>query len=232
MSELVASCPRCKAREMTFDLIAQNQTHIEYRWQRWYETFCICRACNKSTIFVLCQKESQSEHLLKSNTLASFDIAINQLMAVKGHISLRDTATENPPEHLPEKIKSAFREGAACMSIGCCNAAATMFRLCLDMATTSMLPEEDRDGLNNRIRQSLGLRLPWLFEQGILPEALRELSSCIKDDGNDGAHEGTLSEEDAEDILDFSFVMLERIYTEPKRIELAQERRVRRRERT
>ncbi len=94
-----------------------------------------------------------------------------------------------------------------------------------------MLPQDDTNGLNRRIRRSLGLRLPWLFDQNILPEALRELSVCIKDDGNDGAHEGTLSEEDAEDILDFAYVMLERIYTEPKRIELAKERRSNRRER-
>ncbi len=134
MSELVASCPRCKAKEMTFDLIAQNQTHTEYNWQRWYETFCICRACNKATIFVLCQKESKYGNLLEKKTLSSFDIAINQFMIVEGHISLKDTATEKPPEYLPEKIDGAFREGAACMAIGCCNAAATMFRLCLDMA--------------------------------------------------------------------------------------------------
>jgi hypothetical protein len=231
MSELVASCPRCKAKEMTFDLIAQNHIYTKYGWQRWYETFCICRACSKSTIFVISQKDSDTERALRDNKLANFDVAINQFMSVEGHVSLKDIAAETPPEHLPENIDAAFREGAACMSIGCCNAAATMFRLCLDMATSSMLPEEDRDGLNNRIRRSLGLRLPWLFDQNILPNSLRELSSCIKDDGNDGAHEGTLSEEDAEDILDFAFVMLERIYTEPKRIELAQERRVRRRER-
>jgi hypothetical protein len=231
MSELVASCPRCKAKEMTFDLVAQNHTHTNYDWQRWYETFCICRACNKSTVFVLSQKNIDTDRALKDNKLANFDIAINQFMSVEGHISLKDIAAESPPEYLPENIEAAFREGAACMSIGCCNAAATMFRLCLDMATTSMLPEENNDGLNNRIRRSLGLRLPWLFDQNILPNSLRELSSCLKDDGNDGAHEGTLSEEDAEDILDFAFVMLERIYTEPKRIELAQERRIRRRER-
>lgn len=230
MSVLVANCPRCKAKEMSFDLIAQNHVRTDHGWQRWYEAFCICRACDKSTIFVVCQKDIKADSLLKSNQLSNFDIAINQIMAVKGHISLKDTATENPPEYLPENIDAAFREGAACLSIGCCNAAATMFRLCLDMATSSMLPEENRDGLNSRIRRSLGLRLPWLFKEGILPESLRELSSCIKDDGNDGAHEGCLSDEDAEDIFDFAFVMLERIYTEPKRIELAQERRARRRE--
>ena len=115
------------------------------------------------------------------------------------------------------------------MSIGCFNAAGTMFRLCVDLATRSMLPEEEVEGLNARVKRNLGLRLPWLFDNDVLPEALRELSGCIKDDGNDGAHEGTLSEEDAEDLLDFTSVLLERIYTEPERLRFAKERREKRR---
>jgi hypothetical protein len=93
-----------------------------------------------------------------------------------------------------------------------------------------MLPGEDIHGLNSKIRRNLGLRLPWLLDNGVLPEALRELSACIKDDGNDGAHEGSLSEQDAEDLLDFTFSLLERLYTEPARIRIANERRLARRE--
>jgi hypothetical protein len=91
------------------------------------------------------------------------------------------------------------------------------------------LPESDSNGLNAKIRRSLGLRLKWLFEQSLLPNALEDLSSCIKEDGNDGAHEGTLGKEDAEDILDFTFALLERMYTEPERLRLAKERREARR---
>jgi hypothetical protein len=104
-----------------------------------------------------------------------------------------------------------------------------MFRLCLDLSTRALLPEANEAGLNNTIRRNLGHRLPWLFDNGRLPEALRDLSSCLKDDGNDGAHEGTLSEADAEDLSEFAFIMLERIYTEPKRIEIAKFRRQERR---
>lgn len=116
------------------------------------------------------------------------------------------------------------------MSIGCYNAAGTMFRLCIDLATRAKLPEGDVEGLNAKTRRDLGLRLPWLLDKGLLPQDLRELSTCIKEDGNDGAHQGTLGEDDAEDILDFSYELLERLYTEPKRIEIAKERRLARRE--
>jgi hypothetical protein len=100
-----------------------------------------------------------------------------------------------------------------------------MFRLCIDLATRPLLPEEELDGLTRKIRRDLGLRLPWLFDNSKLPSDLRELSSCIKDDGNDGAHAGTLKKEDAEDLLEFASAFLERLYTEPEKLRLAKERR-------
>ncbi|PKQ80783.1 hypothetical protein AOX56_11125 [Aeromonas sobria] len=72
--------------------------------------------------------------------------------------------------------------------------------------------------------------MDWLFEHGHLPVALKELAECIKDDGNDGAHEGILSKVDVDDLIDFTVTLLERLYTEPRKIELAKERRLARRQ--
>ena len=52
----------------------------------------------------------------------------------------------------------------------------------------------------------------------------------MREDGNDGAHQGTLTKEDAEDLLDFTFLLLERIYTELQRLKEAKTRREKRRE--
>ncbi len=92
-----------------------------------------------------------------------------------------------------------------------------------------MLPEEETAGLNAKTRRDLGLRLPWLFDSGILPNDLRELSTSIREDANDGAHAGTLKKEDAEDLLDFSGALLERLYIEPEKLRLAGKRREARR---
>ncbi|WP_447962591.1 DUF4145 domain-containing protein [Nitrospira sp. Ecomares 2.1] len=227
MSELVADCPRCGASEMTFDLISQWPVDRTYDWKTYLEVFCICRRCSKSTTFLVSQRELDGERYIEKG-LPALDFSANKIVDVERYISLRDTAAEMPPEHIPEEIEAPFKEGSACFSIGCYNAAATMFRLCIDLSTRSMLPDM-REGLNSTIRKSLGLRLPWLFDNSMLPEALRELSTCIKDEGNDGAHQGTLTKEDAADILDFTFVLLERLYTEPVRIQKANERRVARR---
>lgn len=230
MAELVANCPRCGASKITFDLLNAHHIHTEYGWQRWYEVFTICRHCKKSTIFVLSENVESNYEFFHKTGFFKIEGAANQYTKVEGYISLKDTVTIQPPEYLPENIEKVFREGATCMSVNCFNAAGTMFRLCVDLASKAMLPQEDINGPNPKIRHSLGLRLKWLFDNNKLPESLKELSSCIKDDGNDGAHEGTLIKKDAEDLVDFTSILLERIYTEPKRLLLAEERRKKRKE--
>ncbi len=225
MSELVANCPRCGSRQITFDLTQAHLFAVEYNWRRVYEAFCICRHCKRATVFVLAQERIEDRQFFEGEMLVKSNTAINRYLEITGFINLKDIASAPPPEHLPKEIEAAFKEGATCVSVGCYNAAGTMFRLCVDLATRTLLPQEDTHGLNAKIRRDLGLRLPWLFDHDYLPTSLRKLSSCIKDDGNDGAHAGSLKKEDAEDLLDFTVALLERMYTEPKRLELAQERR-------
>lgn len=225
MAELVANCPRCGSMHMTFDVSAAKVYRVLYEWQRWYEAFGVCRHCGRTAIFVLSESvNGDYEHVHKVGLL-KVERALNQYVDVKGHISLKDANSTKPPEFLPKNIEAVFSEGATCLAVGCYNAAGTMFRLCVDMATRSMLPTDEAPGLNAKVRRDLGLRLPWLFESGLLPESLKELSSCIKEDGNDGAHAGNLSEADASDLLDFCAALLERIFTEPERLRLAKERR-------
>lgn len=229
MSELVANCPRCGANKITFDLVSAIKTVYRYNWQYSYETFCICRQCNRSTIFVLSESVHSDYKYVHKTGLVNIEGAVNKFMNIEGIVSLKDSVTVKPPEHIPEQIGDVFREGATCLAVNCYNAAGTMFRLCIDILTRALLPEEETEGLNRRTRRNLGLRLPWLFDNGRLPETLRDLSTCVREDGNDGAHAGSLKKEDPEDLLDFTLILLERIYTEPERLRLAQERRQQRR---
>jgi hypothetical protein len=229
MSELVADCPRCNSLKITFDVSSQNYIFTKYEWQNWFEIFSICRHCGKSTVFIISQDNIAGSEQWKTNGIHSMRGSVNKYFRIEGYVSLLDSHSTAPPEHLPEDIQSAFVEGARCHSIGCYNAAATMFRLCIDHASRARLPEGDSSGLTSNVRRSLGLRLQWLFENAKLPSELKELSACIKEDGNDGAHAGILQKEDADDILDFTFELLERLYTEPERLALAKRRREERR---
>jgi len=78
---------------------------------------------------------------------------------------------------VPPNIANVFREAATCLTVECWNAAGTMFRLCVDLATRPLLPKEEVKGLNAKTRRDLGLRLPWLFDNDKLPPGLRELSA-------------------------------------------------------
>jgi hypothetical protein len=230
MTELVTDCPRCGSNRITFDLLSSIETVEKHGWQIWYEVFGRCRQCARTTIFVLSERHDGNYQYVHQKGLLNIKSAINQYVTVEGIVSLKDRVLEKAPEHVPENILLVFDEGATCLSVNCYNAAGTMFRLCIDLVTRNLLPEDEIEGLNHRTRRNLGLRLPWLFDNGHLPDALRELSLCVREDGNDGAHAGNLSKTDAEDLLDFSRVLLERIFTEPERLRIAQLRRQQRRD--
>jgi hypothetical protein len=239
MSLLVADCPRCGANKITLDVKAQVYRSTEYDWRNLYEIFCICRACSRPTIYIVGlssetyrNADEVTETFYKENGLVMFKGGLNEYFDIEGFINLRDNTAQKPPEHLPKDIENIFNEGAACLVIRCNNAAATMFRLCVDLTTRPLLPDPEDSTTpqpNSRQRRDLGLRLAWLFENGQLPLDLRELAKCIREDANDGAHVGNLTKEDAEDLLDFTTALLERLITEPKRLELAEARRKARR---
>jgi hypothetical protein len=229
MPELVADCPRCSSKQITFDVEASKIYKQEHGWQNKYEVFSICRHCGRSTIFDLAERSGTDYNQVHRTGLLKMSGALNKYVDIRGFISLKDKATIEIPKHIPADIEAVFIEGATCLNVGCFNAAGTMFRLCIDLATKGFLPKEDSNKPHPKVQRDLGLRLPWLFNEGLLPESLREISMCIKEDGNDGAHAGTLTSEDVNDMLDFTSILLERIFTEPERVKLAEQRRIDRR---
>ncbi|MFY0735649.1 DUF4145 domain-containing protein [Aurantimonas sp. NFXS3] len=230
LNELVGDCPRCKARQVTFDVFAATPTKVEHGWMRYYEGFGVCRRCLRSTTFILKQRNyADSVHFERGFPLDARR-SLDHLVEIDTYISIRDMAAEAPPEHVAPEIEKIFREGATAVAVQCWNAAGAMFRASVDLATRPLLPPEDEEGgPNRRIRRDLGLRLPWLFDNGRLPRDLEGLSHCIREDGNDGVHQGTLTKPDAEDLLDFTRALLERLYTQPERLRLAEIRRAQRR---
>ena len=222
MSELVGDCPRCNTQAITFNLTQDTLLYQRYGWMGVWEAFCVCRRCHRATIFVLHQKESDRSGALQNSGLKGLPGAANDHVSIDGYINITNIKTRPSPEHLPDHIAAAFQEGAQCLAINCFNAAAAMFRLSLDLAIKDLFPGE-------AVKDStLGPRLKRLFDNKMLPVALRELSLVVKDEGNAGAHDGTIDEATAEDLIDFTERLLTHLYTEPARLRLAQERRAQR----
>src|ERR1700731_4686724 len=53
MSLLIADCPRCGSKSITFDVCAQVFRFQESQWKNWYEVFSVCRSCHAPTIFLI-----------------------------------------------------------------------------------------------------------------------------------------------------------------------------------
>ncbi|WP_164093657.1 DUF4145 domain-containing protein [Stenotrophomonas maltophilia] len=226
MAEITGNCSRCGTLHTTFDVGAVHWRSRSFGFKDFFEVFSVCRSCRKSSILTVETRDHDSYlHLQRIGGLGQLEGVLNHFVNVVGVINIRDVALVPPPDHLPQPIEAAFSEGASCLAIGCVNGAAAMFRLCVDLATVDLVPSTEQGGPNPRTARELGLRLPWLFDSGKLPEDLHELSVCIKDDGNDGVHRGSLSPADAEDLLDFTTELLRRLYTEKERVRLARERK-------
>lgn len=233
LSTLVVDCPRCGAKEHTLDVKAADWIKESHNWQQNYEVYGTCRRCKRGTIFGIEQKELgdiyNSKGLSNADGLIKTQETLNAYFRIRGYVSLKDEQKFSSPEHVPSEITVPFDEGATCLAVQCWNAAGAMFRVCLDNATRDLLPAEDPPGMNKRARYDLGLRLQWLFDQSLLASDLKKLATCIHQDGNDGAHRGNLTKEDAEDLLDFTVALLERLYTEPARVAEMEARRAARR---
>lgn len=230
MTTLVANCPRCDKKHITFDVkgfVVLNEK--EYGWRHFAEAFCLCRHCGRTTTFRVAQLKPEHAVIFAHGQWQNDHKSLNSFVDVERFISLRDRSVHSPPEHVPPEIASAFEQGATCISVECWDAAGAMFRKGLDLATAPLLPSDEADGPNSKTRRDLGLRLPWLFNNGKLSADLKGLANCIREDGNDAAHSQTLSEEDALDLLEFTRALLERLYTEPGKLRAAETRREERR---
>lgn len=236
MSHLIEDCPRCGSQRITFDVV-----HIQVEQKKpasYAEAHAICRECKLGSIFKLLVLPASNS--LFQIPILEIDFSQNMSLAsvfyITGHVSLVDENVSEPPAHLPVDVESIYKEAAVCLTSGCFNAAAAMYRLILDKVTKNLLKNEISKveyELNSerraRLQTNLASRLNWLFEIKVIPANLKDLSICIKDDGNDGAHDGTLTISEAEDLEDFIDILLEHIYTIPKQLELAKERRAERR---
>jgi hypothetical protein len=127
---LITDCPRCGAGEITLDILGQVKVSKGTNGDGSYEIFCRCRSCHRATTFVVHLTDIGAVGTFdEEGALLSYRYAINPYFEIEEYISLRNHISVVPPDYLPGNIKSAFEEGASCLSIECFNAAAVMFRL-------------------------------------------------------------------------------------------------------
>ena len=235
MSFVISNCNYCKTKNIRFDNKGFNKLNI-HQW----DILAICSHCNLPTVYRISRKPDVgyplNEHLARATTLKEIE---NLNLSSSFHIGSTIVPPNNEitpcPEHVPENIKIVFDEATTCLSMECYTASGAMFRLCLDVTTKELLQEwleaneDDVNQPNTAQKDKLFNRIEFLLDKGIIPSDLKEYAHQIRLDGNDSAHDGNTEKEEAEDLLDFSVLFLDRIYTIKKQLAIAQARTLARR---
>ncbi len=245
MTIIFDDCPACGAKDMEFDINNVNDCSFPRHYDspetfdafasgqkgrcRRYDLLSVCPKCHNEIAFVISEpydwetdERTERDHPMKQIGLIEYNFQIEGIVRVCDNVAIL------PPDFIPQNIKAVFEEAIRCLSMQCWNAAGAMFRLCLDLTTKDMiqeLPENSKEGLTEHHRKILKPRLDWLFENKKLPEDLKDLVECIKDDGNVGVHDARLTRDDSFEILNFTVMLLEHIYTAPAKRKRAKEKR-------
>jgi hypothetical protein len=221
-------CPRCGQVRTTFDIRANTYVgKFEGSWDRW-ECFLLCRKCYRPSIGLLQARNFSNDPPSKAG--GEYVNTVFEMIEWVFEVPNRRRC----PEHVPAEVQRIFDEAATCAAIGAWDAAGTMFRKVLDVATRSITPKPDSQDEprppNWKTYKDLRLRLDWLFDQNLLNHGLKDLSSCIHEDGNDAAHDAEgIRKAEAEDLADFTETVLETLFTVPGQIAENRRRRDQRR---
>ena len=218
-------CNRCSAKYTVFDLKHSSNISFISKDSNLYhiEVFAVCRNCRRASIFFVIFMAEAAIEATVQYIHSEIERPLGDLDPVfVGEITPADISVAKCPDHTPPNVRRAFDEAAKCVAISCPNAAGAMFRLCLETMIKEKYPS-----LSGR---TLYLKLEQLVEEGRLPVGSEDLVSSIRVLDNDAAHEGDLTMEDAEDLLEFTQIALGRIYSEPARVLGAQGRRRERRQ--
>jgi hypothetical protein len=119
----------------------------------------------------------------------------------------RDTVAEE----IPNEIKPDFKEALRCRWVDAYNATVEMCRRALESSCIQL-------GANPDL--ALAKMIDWVHAQGKITTPLKDMAHKIKLGGNRGAHpsDRTLSEEDADAVIEFTEEYFQHVYVMPARM--------------
>ena len=197
MSEKIFAedCPYCHTREVAFTIkfIAEARRN-PYTGTESQDTFALCGKCGRAVVMTLTTQ-------------------VDRLDSPRINIS---PSPPEPPDHLPDNIRSFFQQGMDNLS-GNFDAAGAMFRKTLDVALKDKF-SDIKGTFNQRIDEAAK-------QQGLTPD-LADWAHQIRLDGNEASHgEEPFSQEDAQRLSSFTELVLRYLYTLPGMLERAKARR-------
>lgn len=208
MATLIHDCPYCSAKGITFNSItAASDLHRSGGWN----LFLICSGCSRGIVaHVHDQGRSRTPHS------HSLDLRLKDASGAGvtiWDIEPKSKATDIP-QHLPDAVAKAFKEGCEVLSLSA-DAAFGMFRKALEIGLKDLSPEVEAYKLHKRI--------DLMAEKGLLTASLKEWSHHLRLDANEMLHESGKSDKDhALEIQNFTKFVLMYLFTLPESVRLAQ----------
>lgn len=139
---------------------------------------------------------------------------------VNGRLFKITPAPPEPPKYLPDNVQNYFRQGVDNLS-GNYDAAGSMFRKALDIGLKERFPDNEKKTFT-----TLKARIKEAANSGDLTADLAAWANEIRVGGNEAVHDQEpFSKEDAQELHDFTELVLLYLFTLPGMLERAQERR-------
>jgi len=182
--------------------MSEYQLSFQTKW-------CVLFACNACQLGIIAVYEGPptrqtSPHAFPTDPADPFNGNGQRLVAVYPYASASEA-----PAHVPDNIRRFYLQGADNVRRGNWDAAGTMFRKAVDIATKVL----DPDGVTSG---TLEKRIDRLATKGAITNDLQDWAHEIRALGNDAAHEEEPFEEDeAKTLYSFAELFLTYVFTLP-----------------
>ncbi|WP_418460384.1 DUF4145 domain-containing protein [Brucella intermedia] len=186
-----------------------GQGHIKYfDW----EVAGACANCKQVSVYAL---RINSTGIIPSSFSDNLENDETRLAKTPVRIA---TVPAYVSEHVPARIAGLFREANECRQMTWYEAAGSMYRKTLDVATKHIFTHDPRL-TDKKPANALRSRIKAMGEMGILERDIVELADIVALDGNDAVHdEDPYTKEEAEALEDLTFDLLDRLFVRPAKI--------------
>lgn len=213
MSVMVMTCPHCNADNMTFNVRADYE-HKQQGKQR--SALAFCAQCDMPVV-VKAEWTAKSYvpsdwrlHQMEGNLLNASDLKVHGIWPPQPVV--------DAPQHLPEKVLRSYMDAANARKARLWNPACGAYRRCMELALKAFAPDVEAWKIEKRIDKLAA-------EHRITPD-LKAWAHELRLDGNEAVHgDEDATQEITDQMHHLTYFLLTYLYTLPKQVETARERR-------
>lgn len=213
MSVLVMTCPHCAADNMTFNMRA-DAAHKSDPNQR--SGLAFCAQCDMPVV-VMAEWKSRSQrphnwHLYETvgSVLISPDLKIHGIWPAQPVV--------DAPQNLPEKVLRAYMDAANARRASLWNPACGAYRRCMELALKEFAPDVEAWKIEKRIDK--------LAAANRITPDVQAWAHELRLDGNEAVHgDEDATQELTDQMHHLTYFLLTYLYTLPKQVEEARNRR-------